>query len=1223
MSDHYDEPDAVSDALGMLPHPARRLTVVGIGASAGGLSALQVFFAALPAATGLTFVVVVHLSPEHDSSLAELLQSRTQMPVQQVTGRVAMQPDHVYVIPPGRRLLVSDDHLDLAALEMPPGARTLIDLFFRSLAEQHGDGAAIILSGLGSDGAVGIQAIKEAGGLVFAQAPDEAEYDSMPRSAIATGVVDVVGTVAELAAQLVAAKQVHFAFGEMLAVAELPQAEQRTLAQILTLVRTRTGHDFTSYKRSTLLRRISRRMQLTHVATLDAYLHELRQDAAEAESLFHDLLIHVTEFFRDPQAWAALADTVIPRLFAGKGRGDQVRVWAAGCATGEEAYSLAMLLLEHAGTMDAPPQIQIFATDLGEAALRFARTGIYPEAISVTVAPERLARFFSHDDSHYQVRPEVRERVLFTAHNLLHDPPFSRLDLVVCRNLLIYLERDLQRMVFETFHYALRQSGYLFLGGAESPESAVELFRPVDKRHHIYERSGSARSSLPSLLTRVRQQTPSAASAHSKADAVEEAHVRLLEEVGPPSLLVNEAYQVLHFSETVGRYLLHPRGPLTADVRQLVRPDLQRDLQIALHIALVEGKATLTKPLPVQFNGESHPVALLVRPSPMRERALVLFLEGESPQSPPEDGDQSLRDASLPHVEAELRQTQEYLQTVHEEYQTTVEELRSANEELLSANEEYHSTLEELETSKEELQSLNEELQTLNQQLRRQFEEASQANSDLQNLFAATEIATIFLDRELHIKRYTPRAGDLLNLQPGDRGRLITHLHSNLHYEQLEADLRAVLANLTPLEQEVRGAAGEWFQMNIRPYRTLDDRIDGVVVTFVDITARKLAQQELLEAMEYADKIVQTLREPLLVLKPDLRVRLANEAFYTAFQSTPEQTEGRLIYELGDNQWDIPALRTLLEQVLPQNNVFNDFEIVHEFERGRQQTLLLNGRRLDHVQLILLAIEDITGRKQAEEDLLQLNATLEQRVEERTLDLQRSNQELDEFAYVASHDLRAPLRAIDNLAHWIVEDTGESLTPESQDHLAKLRHRVERMERLLVDLLEYSRAGRQRHALESVDAGMLVRNVVELLNLPPGFTVTLPKAMPTVVTERVALETVLRNLMGNAFKHHPDPAAGVVTIAVQVQDGRVAFTVSDNGVGIEPRFHTRIFEIFKTLKPRDEVEGSGMGLAVVKKLVESRGGTIHVTSAVNEGASFRFTWPISSSSEGTGTHGHS
>ena len=530
-------------------------------------------------------------------------------------------------------------------------------------------------------------------------------------------------------------------------------------------------------------------------------------------------------------------------------------------------------------------------------------------------------------------------------------------------------------------------------------------------------------------------------------------------------------------------------------------------------------------------------------------------------------------------------------------------------------------TVEELRSTKEELQSLKEELLTLKQQLRGEHEEASQANSDLQNLFAGTEIVTIFLDHELRIKRLTPRAGALLNLQPGDRNRPITDLHSNLDYEHWEADVRGVLANLTPLEQEVQSAAGEWFQMNIRPYRTLDDRIDGVVITLVDVTQRRRAQQEAENATEFAEKIVDTVRESLIVLTPELRVQLANDSFYTAFQITPEQTEGRLIYELGDNQWDIPALRTLLEQVLPNNTIFNGFEILHEFKQVGQRTLLLNARRVDHLQLILLAIEDITERKQAEEALHQLNRALERRVEERTADLQRSNKELDNFAHVASHDLRAPLRGINNLVDWISQDAGESLSPVSQEHLTKVQNRIRLMDRLLVDLLEYSRAGRKHYTLERVDTAELVRSVVEILNPPPGFAVTLGEKMPTVATERVPLETVLRNLIGNAVKHHPNPATGEVSVTAELEDTEVRFTVADNGAGIDPKYHIRIFEIFQTLKPLDTSEGSGIGLTVVKRLVESRGGAIQIISAMGEGATFRFTWPISSSSQGTTTQG--
>lgn len=838
---------------------APRLSVVGIGASAGGLAPLRTFLSALPPDTGMTFVVVTHLSPQHESILAELLQPHTPMPVQQVTERVQMQPNHVYVIPPAKRLVVLEGHLDLTNFDMPRGQRLQIDTFFRSLAEHHGDGGAVILSGSGSDGAVGIQHIKERGGLLLVQDPAEAEYDGMPKSAIATGLVDIVAPVAELAAQLVAAKRTGAALELPTDPAQLSPAAEETLLQLLTHLRVRTGHDFSGYKRATVLRRIGRRMQVAQLFSLTAYLHRLRQDGEEVRALYRDLLIHVTEFFRDPDAWEVLAQTVIPQLFAGKGRDESVRVWTVGCATGEEAYSVAMLLLEYAGTLPHPPQIQVFASDLGELALDFARRGIYPEAIAANISAAQLERFFVQENSHYRVRDLLRERVLFTGHNLLQDPPFSKLDLVLCRNLLIYLQRPLQERVFETFHYALRPNGYLFLGSAESPESITMLFETVDKQYRIYRRSQQSQNTLvlPSLpLQPGRLPSPAQAERTGGEPAPKEGMAQpwLMETVAPPSLVVDTNYQVLQLSETAGRYLHHPAGALTADVLRLVRAELQADLRTALFRALETGKATLTNPVPVRFNGAPHPVALLVRPVRLnaeRAQALIFFLEDETPvNAAMASGEGEAQTASVQQMQAELGQAQQQLQALREEYETTVEELRSANEELQSTNEEYRSTMEELETSKEELQSINEELQTVNLELRSKVEETAQANSDLHNLFAATEIATLFLDRELKIKRYTPRAADLFNLMPPDLGRPILHLRTSLHYTQLEEDTRLVLRNLVPIERELQDAEGHWYQVNVRPYRTPDDRIDGIVVTFVDITGSKRAEAALRESQE-------------------------------------------------------------------------------------------------------------------------------------------------------------------------------------------------------------------------------------------------------------------------------------------------------------------------------------------------------------------------------------
>ncbi len=965
-----------------------RLTVVGIGASAGGLPALQAFFSALPPDSGLAFVVVTHMDPQRESMLPDLLQKKTEMRVRQVHDQTLIEKDNVYVIAPGRRIRVTDSHLDTEPYDAPRGQRMPIDYFFRSLGEKHHQAVAVVLSGGGADGAAGVKTIKEDGGLLLVQDPEEAQHDSMPRAVIATGLADLVLPAGELAEKLAAFYRARPRVAPH--ADELSDGELDTLQRILTQVQLHTGYDFSQYKRTTLLRRIQRRMQLGGELSLEAYLRRLRNNAPEARALFNDLLVGVTNFFRDHAAWEILADKVIPRLFEGKGQGDSVRVWSIGCATGEEAYSLAILLLEHAEQLEGLPSrrpgIQVFASDLDNQSLTKAREGVYAEAIEADVSHQRLDRWFVKQGHYYRVRQELRDLVLFSNHSVLRDPPFARLDLVSCRNLLIYLNRDLQEDVFRTFHYAVQGEGYLFLGSAESAEMMHGLFQPVDKHHRIYHArpTPGERPIMPALPLRL---------------AAERRHRAALEHTAPPSLLVNEQYQIVHLSESVGRYLLHPRGAPTSDVLKLVRPELQLELRSALAQAFEQMRAVLSGPVAVQFNGAPRPVMLAVRPRRTEEAslALVFFLEDESGEGWPHleqavvgDGDGiGPQNAVVQQLEMDNQRLRERLRATTEEYETSHEELKAANEELQSINEEYRSTTEELETSKEELQSVNEELQTVNSELKNKLQEVSRAHSDLENLMAATNIATLFLDRDLRIQRYTESTAELFNIMPGDHGRPLEHLTNRLNYDQLTADASRVLSHLTAIEREVQNRDGGWFLIQLRPYITVDDRIDGVVVSFVDISEMKQTEVALRTEKEFSEKIVGSIREGLLVLQPDLTVEFANEAFFNMFQVEPQQTIGAYIYDLGNGQWNLPELRTLLEEILPRENVFNGFRVAHTFEEVGHRVMLLNARRLDHVDRILLAIEDISHHESYERELLALNESLERRVVQRTEQVQQ------------------------------------------------------------------------------------------------------------------------------------------------------------------------------------------------------------------------------------------
>lgn len=1168
-----------------------RPIVVGMGASAGGIEALQTFFEALPEDLGVVFVVILHLSPEHRSYLAEVLARSTALPVEQVQNRAPFRENHIFVIPPDRQLRVSGNMIEAVSFKEPRGRRMPIDAFFHSLAEEHGDGFAIILSGGGSDGAMGVKAIKEQGGLILVQDPAEAGYDSMPQAAIATGVADVVAPVAELALRLAELVKTKRRIGQTFKTQPvvLDSDQEQTLLRILSHLHSRTGHDFSKYKRATVLRRLSRRMQIQRKDTLNSYLAFFRQNVEEVKSLFADLLISVTTFFRDPAAFEALQYEVIPRLFEQADGNRQIRVWTPGCATGEEAYTIAMLLLEEAGRREVWPDLQIFASDLDEGALSVGREGRYPAAIESDVSPDRLRRFFVREGDLYRVTQEVRDCVLFATHSLLKDPPFSRLDLISCRNLLIYLDRDLQKQIFNLFHYALRQNGYLFLGASESAPDA--FFRSLDKKYHLYQARELTSAGLPPpdlFLTTPRRRLPTEHKRNRPEISPGRAlHQKLLEELAPPSIVVDENRNVIHLSETAGRFLQPRGGPLTSNIIELVRPELQDELRSALYQALERDQASFSSFIPVQFNGTPQAVALLVRPrsgETSDERlALVVFLEGGAPMPVsvlPSGEEASSESVRLLHEE--LHQSQMRISSMREEYGAANEDLRVANEELQSLNEEYRVAAEELETSKEEFQSLNEELETVNTELKHKLKEISMAHNDLENLMAATDIGTLFLNLDLHIHRFTPRLADLFNVTPADRGRPIGDFTHHLDYDRLEADARQVLEKLMHQEREVRSRDERWYLVRFRPYRTIENKIAGVVITFVDITERKQAEQEIRTARAYAESIVQTIHEPLVVLSSDLRVRSANSAFYKQFQTHPEQTEGRLIYELGNHHWDIPELRTLLEAVLPENNVFINYEVSHTFENIGQRVMLLNGRRLDHVQLILLLIQDITERRQAETELRQMAARLAvaEQAERRRIS-QVLHDELQQLLYGVQ------LR-VGYIRQSIEAGTSEPLLTHAQQAIDWIDESLALLTRLNMDLNPPLLPGQAFNLiLVWLAAQMQERYALQV-------KIEAERDFP-VANENMSilLFQVVRELLFNIVKHGETREA---TVALREANERLVIEVSDGGRGFGVK--------------AVEGGGHGSGLRRIRERLDLFGGRLEINSQPGQGTRITVYTPL-------------
>jgi two-component system CheB/CheR fusion protein len=851
--------------------------IVGVGASAGGIGALQRFLPAIQADSNLAVVVVLHLDPGHQSNLPEILGRSSKLKVTEARDGQAIEPNHVYVIPPNATLTVRNGVLRLIEPREERGRRAPIDRFFESLAEDQAENAAcVVLSGTGSDGTFGLRAIKEHGGLTLAQS--DAEYDGMVRSARATGLVDITLPVAELPARIVA----HFRhLGSVIEEKGLDRIREEAaahLGRICEILRNRTGHDFSGYKQSTIIRRIQRRMHVLQVSDGASFLARLEADPREVHLLFQDLLIGVTEFFRDREAFEGLEHKVIPELFKGKGAGDAVRVWVPGCATGEEAYSIAMLLCEQAGEGERP-QLQVFASDIDERSLEVARIGRFPASIEQQVSPERLKRFFVREDGTYRVIGELREMCLFSKHDLLRDPPFSRLDLISCRNLLIYIDVDLQKRIIPLFHYALRDDGYLFLGASENVTRHAALFETVDRSHRIFHKRPHRTAKLPEFPLSARAPAPRPFEARrlpaEQASLQERAERRLLERYAPAYVITNASGEILYTSGRTGKYFEMAAGAPDNNVYTLARPGLRQEIRAAFHRVAASEQPSIQRNITIGTNGGRQMVDLIMEPvdrqgTPDATYMLVFRDVGSIVPEDASDVDTAddSGDANVKQLETELRATRERLQTTTEELESSNEELRSANEELSSMNEELQSANEELETSKEELQSINEELQTVNAELSLRVDELSAANADIANLLQSTQIATIFLDREFKVRSFTPAAKGLYSLVEGDLGRPISHLRPRFREDSLQNDAAEVLRKLTPIERRVESIEGEErYSMRVLPYRTSGDVIGGVVITFVDITQILQAEERIVQLSRDLRNRVESL-EALLDLVP-------------------------------------------------------------------------------------------------------------------------------------------------------------------------------------------------------------------------------------------------------------------------------------------------------------------------------------------------------------------
>ncbi len=1193
--------------------------IVGVGASAGGLEAFTQLLKSLPDDTGMAFILVQHLSPTHASSLTEILSRATNTPVVEIEDGMQVEPNQIYVMPPDRHMTISHGVLQL--LPRPAqGQHRPIDIFFRALADDQGDRAiGVVLSGTGTDGTLGLEAIKSGGGITFAQ-DASAQQDGMPHSAIAAGYADSVLPPNEIASEIGRLSRHPYT-----APASPPQASgaEMNLSPVLQLLHNATGTDFTNYKTNTLYRRITRRMALHKMETITDYLNFLKETPAEVGMLYQDILINVTSFFRNPEAFEILKNEIFPKLMQNRAADDPLRIWTIGCSTGEEAYSLAIAFTEFADGLDGHAQLQIFATDLNPSAIEKARSGTYPKTITQNVSPERLRRFFVEAGNSYRINKSIRDQCVFSCHNVLTDPPFSRMDTISCRNLLIYMEPVLQQRIMPMLHYALKPEGRLWLGSSETIGSYRNLFEAQNNKHKLYFKkvNSSAVPFLPKLgkirkpelgITPVRPR-------EAGVDLQKQADRVLLTKYAPPSVLVSSAMDILQFRGDTSPYLTPAQGKASLNLLKMLREGLLVAIRAAVTKAGKEKVTVREKGLRVKSTGGYLDVAIQVIPI-MDNGAneggfLILFEDILSPSSvPPEETSRDAKNEAdktpmEPEVTArlaqELAETREYLQSVIDQQEIANEELQSAHEEVQSTNEELQSMNEELETSKEEIQSSNEELVTVNDELNNRNQEMNRVNNDIVNLLGSTQLAIVMLDLQLRIRRFTPWAEAMLNLLPSDVGRLFCDIKLNFTVSDLEALLKEVQKTGDIKEMEIQNKEGHWYSLRLRPYTTVENAIDGVVIMLVDVHTLKRAH-------EYTESIVATVREPLLVLDASLRVKTASRSFWETFKLTPDNADNLVLFELGNGQWDIPELRRALIEVLPHAGSFDNLEIEHKFEHIGHKTLLFTARRLiqqdDRSPAILLAIEDITERKKLENSL-----------RENAHDLVFADIRKTEFLATLAHELRNPLAPLRNGLQVL------SMPNASQDMITHSREVMERhlelMVRLVDDLLDVSRitSGKIELRMEYLVLADVIKNAMEtsasiIEERKHTLTVDLPEEPIWLHGDMARLSQVMANLLNNAAKY-TNPG-GHIELTVRQKKNVAVIKMRDDGIGIASEMLPHIFDMFSQVDTSLERKqgGMGIGLSLVKSLVEMHNGSVEAYSAgLGKGSEFTVRLPVASS----------